>query len=98
MYAGIYDSNNALVAMERGLAEEDVSIVDEPGLAGAFGELKWARIGVGVRTTSLVQEIWRWFVLVMIAALLLEAVLCLPRLRRPAGGAIRTPQLAKQRS
>jgi hypothetical protein len=98
MYAGIYDSNNALVAMERGVAEEDVSIVDEPGLAEAFGELKWARIGVGVRTTSLVQEIWRWFVLVMIAALLLEAVLCLPRLRRPAGGAIRTPQLAKQRS
>jgi hypothetical protein len=83
MYAGIYNSNDALIAMERGGSEEDVSLVDEPSLAGVFGELKWGRIGVGVRTTSLVQEIWRWFVLVMLAALLLEAVLCLPRLRRP---------------
>jgi hypothetical protein len=95
MYAGIYDSSNALIAMERGVSEEDIGLIDEPSLAGAFGELKWARIGVGVRTTSLIQEIWRWFVLVMLAALLLEAALCLPRLRRPSTGTLRSTPVAK---
>jgi hypothetical protein len=98
MYAGIYETNTGLVALQRGASEEDGTLVEDSALNAAFGALKWARIGVGLRTSSLVQEIWRWFVLLMLGALLVEGLLCLPRIRRSAQGAIRSPQLAKQRS
>lgn len=98
MHAGVYETNTGLVALQRGASEEDGTLVEDSALNAAFGALKWARIGVGLRTSSLVQEIWRWFVLLMLGALLVEGLLCLPGIRRSAQGAIRSPQLAKQRS
>jgi hypothetical protein len=82
MHAGIYDSNKALIALDRGLREDESSTVDESALGTMFGDLNWARVGVEGRTSSLIQEIWRWFLILMLAALILEALLCLPRLRR----------------
>jgi hypothetical protein len=82
MYAGVYDSSNTLVAMERGASEEEAAMVDEASLASSFGDLKWSRVEAGGRTGSLVQEVWRWFLVVMLGALLIEALLCLPRNRR----------------
>ncbi|MCU0706732.1 MAG: BatA domain-containing protein [Pirellula sp.] len=82
MHAGIYDSNKSLVALDRGLREDESSTVDESALGTMFGELNWARVGVEGRSNGIIQEIWRWFVILMLAALILEALLCLPRLRR----------------
>jgi branched-subunit amino acid transport protein len=53
--------------------------VDSQNLERMFGDLPWAKIVAGKRASSLVQEIWRWFVVAMLAALLIEAVLCLPK-------------------
>lgn len=81
MYAGVYDSSTALIALERGANEEETPTVDESSLGAIFGKLKWSRVGVGGQTNRLVQEIWRWFVVLMLGALLLESLLCLPRVR-----------------
>jgi hypothetical protein len=84
MHAGVYQSGDWLVALHRNPDEDETRAVDEAGLDRMFGALPWAKIGAGKTATSLVQEIWRWFVVAMIVALLLEAALCLPRLQRKA--------------
>lgn len=84
MHAGVYQSDDWLVALHRSIEEDETRVVDDTGLDRMFGALPWAKIGAGKTATSLVQEIWRWFVVAMIVALLLEAALCLPRLHRKA--------------
>ena len=83
MHSGIYLADDMLVAINRGLAEEDPRMVDQDALQRMFGDLSWAKIYAGKPASSLVQEIWRWFVVAMLAALLIEAILCLPRIKRP---------------
>jgi hypothetical protein len=46
--------------------------------------LHWSRIEAGASANSLVQEIWRWFVIIMLLALVVEAVLCIPKRRAVA--------------
>ncbi|MFN7626401.1 MAG: BatA domain-containing protein [Pirellula sp.] len=83
MHSGIYLADDILVAINRGLAEEDPRMVDQDALQRMFGDLSWAKINAGKPASTLVQEIWRWFVVAMLAALLIEAILCLPRIKRP---------------
>ena len=81
-HAGVYRCDELLIAQNR-LAEEDSGkVVKAETLSSLFGALKWSRIEVGASARSLVQEIWRWFLIIMLAALVIEALLCIPK-RRP---------------
>jgi hypothetical protein len=55
-------------------------------VAGLFQGLDFSRVDDNAdNANSLIQEIWRLFLISMIAAMLVEAGLCLPRPARPAG-------------
>jgi hypothetical protein len=82
MHSGVYRNDESLVALHRDLEEDSTRIVDSKSLDRMFGDLPWAKIVAGKRASSLVQEVWRWFVVAMLAALLIEAVLCLPKASR----------------
>jgi len=84
MHSGVYENDGLLVAVHRSPQEDDIRTVDDAGLGKLFGSLPWAKIDAGKTASSLVQEIWRWFVVAMLAALLIEAILCLPRPQRKA--------------
>ncbi len=82
MHSGVYRSDKTLVALHRDSEEDSMRSVDSQNLERMFGDLPWAKIEAGKRATSLVQEIWRWFVVAMLLALLIEAVLCLPKVSK----------------
>jgi hypothetical protein len=86
MHAGVYTTDENLVAVQREEAEDLPRVVESSVLERLFGDLNWAKISAGKKASSLVQEIWRWFVALMLFALLLEALLCLPKVskKRPA--------------
>jgi hypothetical protein len=79
MHSGVYRNDSNLVALHRDTQEDSLRSIDSQNLGRMFGDLPWAKIEAGKRATSLVQEIWRWFVVAMLGALLIEAVLCLPK-------------------
>lgn len=81
-YAGVYQEDERLIAVNRSEIEDTVERVDEDQLAGMFNGLDFDRIEQETGTsTSLVQEIWRLFLTAMLIALLCEALLCLPKKR-----------------
>jgi len=79
MHSGVYRNDSNLVALHRDPQEDSLRSIDSQNLERMFGDLPWAKIEAGKRASSLVQEIWRWFVVAMLGALLIEAVLCLPK-------------------
>ena len=78
---GVYRCDDLLIAQNRASNEDDSQIVNADTLSSLFSGLNWTRIEVGASAKSLVQEIWRWFVIVMLIAMVVEAVLCLPKRR-----------------
>lgn len=82
-HAGVYRVDDQLLAINRSVDEDLPRTVVDQRVAGLFDGLDFDRVddtaGSGV---SLIQEIWRLFLALMLMALLLEAVLCIPR--RPA--------------
>lgn len=82
-HPGVYRTEDLLIAQNR-LAEEDSGkLVSADELSTIFGALNWSRIEVGSSARSLVQEVWRWFLIVMLVAMVVESILCMPK-RRPA--------------
>ncbi len=82
MHAGVYSTDENLVAVQREETEDLPRVVESSALERLFGDLNWAKISAGKKASSLVQEIWRWFVALMLFALLLEAFLCLPKVSK----------------
>ena len=81
-HTGVYRCDELMLAQNR-LADEDSSkLVSAEALSALFGSLNWSKIDVGASARSLVQEIWRWFVIVMLIALIVEAILCMPKRRQ----------------
>lgn len=80
-HAGVYRDGELLIAQNRIVDEDSGRIVNGESLSALFGNLTWSRIEAGATANSLVQEIWRWFVIIMLAALMIEAALCIPRKR-----------------
>ena len=78
-YAGVYGSENQLVALNRPLAEDKSVPLGKLQLGALFGGLDHYiiedQVGSG---RSLTSEIWRFFIALMGIALLAEALLCLP--------------------
>jgi hypothetical protein len=78
---GVYRNEEMLIAQNRLAQEDSGKLVSEASLSTLFGNLNWSRIDAGDSANSLVQEIWRWFVMVMLIALVVEAILCIPKKR-----------------
>ena len=81
-HPGVYRSDGLLIAQNRLGDEDSGKLVNAETLSSLFGALKWTRIEVGATARSLVQEIWRWFLITMLIAMVFEAILCMPK-RRP---------------
>jgi hypothetical protein len=77
--AGVFVSGEQTIAQNRPNSEDDARLVPNEGLVTSFGNLRWYRVETTSADSSLVQEIWRWFAIVMLAALLLESLLCIPK-------------------
>jgi hypothetical protein len=91
--AGVYASAGRLVAINRPPAEDAATIASPERIDGLFRGLAYTRVeGRAGRGDSIVQEIWRAFLIAMLLALVGEGLLSLPR-RRVATPAI--PALAE---
>ncbi len=90
-HAGVYASGERLVAVNRAADEDRAALVAETRVGELFQGLDFARVDGQVGSlAALINEVWRPFLLAMIAALLMEAVLCMPRtvqVTAPAAGA-----------
>ncbi|TWT57879.1 hypothetical protein KOR42_12460 [Thalassoglobus neptunius] len=77
--SGVYQSKDSLVAINRPLMEDSPAIVTEESLEQVLSGLNYVIIDDQAGSQSaLANEVWRTFLIAMIVALLLEAVLCLP--------------------
>jgi hypothetical protein len=83
-HVGVYRTADQLIAQNRAIEEDSVASVQEASLSELFGSLKWSRIESGANANSLVQEIWKWFVIAMLLALIVESALCIPKRRTAA--------------
>ncbi|MFM7107405.1 MAG: BatA domain-containing protein [Planctomycetaceae bacterium] len=86
-HAGVFGAEDRLVAVNRPAAEDAARVLADDRIDGLFRGLSFTRIsGTAGRADSLVQEIWRAFLIAMLVALIAEGILCLPRPRqaRPA--------------
>jgi Aerotolerance regulator N-terminal len=84
---GVYQSGDRLLAVNRPVAEDLAPVLTAPRVAGLFTGLDFIRVDDSAdNASSLIQEIWRLFLVAMMAAMVFEAALCLPKVVRPAGG------------
>ena len=78
--AGVYADNDRWWAVNRSAAEDRRAVLNEEQVDQLFQGLVLARVNEQAGTSkSLVEEIWRAFLVVMLAAMIGEACLCLPR-------------------
>lgn len=78
--AGVYAADDRWWAVNRSAAEDRRTVLNDAQVDQLFQGLVLARVNkqAGV-SSSLVEEIWRAFLVVMLAAMIGEACLCLPR-------------------
>ena len=93
-HAGVYAAGERMLAVNRPLAEDDTRIVPNATVAVLFRGLDFTRVDDRPgNASSLIEEVWRAFLMLMLAAILLEAALCLPKFARP----LSTPALQPAR-
>ena len=74
--------DDRLLAINRPLAEDTAPVMTEGKLDEIFGTLDYTQITDEITdSSSLINEIWRAFLIIMIIALVIEAILCLPERR-----------------
>ncbi|MCA9211907.1 MAG: BatA domain-containing protein [Planctomycetales bacterium] len=80
--AGIYEIGDKLIARNRPQSEDVGGPIPDNELNRLFDGLEYSVVQDTVqKSNSLVSEIWRLFVAVLIVALIVEAALCLPDVR-----------------
>jgi hypothetical protein len=83
-HTGVYSANDQtsrLLAVNRPQVEDDSKVLADARVAELFRGLEFTRVDDQAGSAgSLIQEIWRMFLMAMLTALVLEAVLCLPKL------------------
>jgi hypothetical protein len=79
-HAGVFASQGRLLAVNRPAAEDVAEVVDDRQIETLFQGLAFNRFEqkAGV-LDSIVQEVWRLFLIAVLVALVVEALLCLPR-------------------
>jgi hypothetical protein len=76
----VFACGERLAAVNRPAAEDASLALADERIDGLFRGLSFTRItGTAGDTTSLVQEIWRAFLIAMLVALVVEGLLSLPR-------------------
>lgn len=84
-HRGVYSSGEKLLAVNRSPSEDEIRVLSDTRVAELFRGLDFARVDDQAGSVnSLIQEIWRAFMTLMLIALILEAALCLPRIVRPS--------------
>jgi hypothetical protein len=87
-HRGIYLDGEKLLAVNRAASEATAPVLADNRVAGLFKGLDYATVDDKAGSIgSLIQEIWRLFMVGMMVAMVAEAALCLPKLPRPAGAA-----------
>lgn len=85
--AGVYQMNDLVFAVNRPTQEDQTSLIADDQLEELFTGLQFSRIDASAGDLGgIVREVWRLFLIMMIVALIIEAVLCLPRLTRARSG------------
>lgn len=78
--AGAYSAGDVLLAVNRPAEEDTSGMLSDERVAGLFEGLDFTRIDQAETSDrSLVEELWRPFLIAMMAVLIIEAWLCLPR-------------------
>jgi hypothetical protein len=86
-HSGIYSSGERVLAVNRAAAEDRAPILADHRVAALFQGLDFARVDDEAGSlASIIQEIWRLFLVSLIIALIVEAALCLPKLGRQTFG------------
>ncbi len=87
-HRGVYGSGDYLLAVNRPVAEDHAAALESSRVDNLFTGLNFVRLDDQAgNVNSLIQEIWRVFLMAMLIALIAEAALCLPKVARPAVGA-----------
>jgi hypothetical protein len=77
--AGLYRATDKLYAMNRPLSEDNAAVISDDTLDQVLTGLEFTRINDKVGgAMQLASEVWRTFLMLMILALLAEALLCVP--------------------
>ncbi len=84
-HRGIYTSGGRLLAVNRSAPEESAAVLADRRVDELFRGLDYSRVDDRAGSlSSLIQEIWRMFLIAMLVAMVIEAALCLPKIARPA--------------
>lgn len=87
-HSGVYQINERLVAINRSAAEDRPTTLVNEKVDELFDGLDFSRVDTQAdAASSIVQEVWRLFLVAMIIAMIVEAALCVPKLARPQGAA-----------
>ena len=82
MHAGVYRDETYWVAVNRSETEDTAKAAGVEAVDALFNGISYRRIDVEVGdTSSLANELWRIFLIAMLVALIVEAVLSLPSKR-----------------
>ena len=85
-HRGVYGSNDRLLAVNRPAIEDDSRVLSDGRVVELFRGLNFVRVDDRAGSlNSLIQEIWRVFLVAMLIALIGEAALCLPKVARTTG-------------
>jgi hypothetical protein len=97
LHAGVFAAGERLYAVNRPAAEDAAAVVADERIDGLFRGLGFSRItGRAGARDSIVQEIWRAFLIAMLLAIIGEGLLSLPRRQpaEPAPGGFRSAEAA----
>lgn len=84
-HRGVYSEGERILAVNRPQLEDNSRVLGDARISELFQGLDFVRVDDQAGSlTSLIQEIWRVFLATMLAALVLEAILCMPKQARPA--------------
>jgi hypothetical protein len=87
-HRGVYTAGEKLLAVNRSDPEDQSPVLSEQRVNQLFRGLDFSRVDDQAgNLRSLVQEIWRLFLASMMVAMVVEAGLCLPKIRRRQAGA-----------
>lgn len=85
-HRGVYSAEDKLLVINRDAAEDQAAVLGDERVEELFNGLDFARVDDRAgNLNSLIQEIWRLFLIAMMIAMVIEAGLCLPKVNRVAG-------------
>ena len=78
-HSGVFQSGNQLIAFNRGASEDAEQVLTGEEVDTLFGSLPFVRVEKSAgASSSLIREVWRLFLILMLIAMVAEAVLCMP--------------------